>query len=60
MATDNQHTHSPSKPDLDRPAKQSKDEESAINSPPVKQTNPDHQGLNPDHLGPAQPRKPGE
>lgn len=43
-----------------QPEKQTADEKSALEHPPVKQVNPDHGGLNPDHLGPAQPRKPGE
>jgi hypothetical protein len=60
MATDKQSSNVPSGPDQDHPSKLSKDEASAINHPPVEQTNPDHKGLNPDHLGPAQPRKPGE
>jgi hypothetical protein len=65
MANSKQSGNAPSKTHSDNPqkqqaGKQNADERSAIQHSPVEQINPGHQGLNPDHLGPAQPRKPGE
>lgn len=65
MANSNQRKDAPSKTHLHKTQKQETgklgpDEKSALQHLPVKQVNPDHEGLNPTHLGPAQPRKPGK
>lgn len=43
----------PQKPEIKEPPQQPA-------KPPVRQKNPDKQGINPEQTGPAQPRKPGE
>ena len=51
-APTNEPQDNPQKPEIKEPPQQP-------DKPPIRQKNSEKQGINPDHLGPAQPRKPG-
>lgn len=62
MANSNRRNDAPSRTPTDNPQKRRADGQDSQppQEPPIRQVNPNHKGLNPDHLGPAQPRKPGK